>query len=115
MISVGGFEYDDDEGEDFIGLFCTICDKEMGYDPCVNCEDEKEIEESDSELFCNYYRLRLAETMEKAKNLADLNKFEDAKKLLVALELEISKSMYSTNQKVKLFLEEIKAHENDLF
>ena len=30
MISVGGFEYDDDEGEDFIGLFCTICDKEMG-------------------------------------------------------------------------------------
>ena len=70
--------------------------------------DEKEIEESDSELFCNYYRLKLAETMEKAKNLADLNKFEDAKKLLVALELEISKSMYSTNQKVKLFLEEIK-------
>jgi hypothetical protein len=42
VISVGGFEYDDDEGEDFIGLFCTICDKEMGYDPCVNCEDEKE-------------------------------------------------------------------------
>ncbi len=47
MISVGGFEYDDDEGEDFIGLFCTICDKEMGYDPCVNCEDEKEIEEKE--------------------------------------------------------------------
>ena len=44
VISVGGFEYDDDEGEDFNGLFCTICDKEMGYDPCVNCEDEKEIE-----------------------------------------------------------------------
>ena len=46
--------------------------------------------------------------MEKAKNLAVSNKFDDAKKILVALELEISKSMYSTNEKVKLFLEEIK-------
>ena len=70
--------------------------------------DEIEIEEPDAELFCNYYRLKLAETMEKAKNLAVSNKFDDAKKILVALELEISKSMYSTNEKVKLFLEEIK-------
>ena len=51
--------------------------------------DEIEIEESDPELFCNYYRLKLEETEEKAKNLADSNKFDDAKKLLVALELEI--------------------------
>ena len=44
FISVGGFEYKDEE-EGFIGLFCPICDKEMGYENCVPCTeklDEKE-------------------------------------------------------------------------
>ena len=39
FISVGGFEYKDEE-EGFIGLFCQICDQEIGYDPCPNCEEE---------------------------------------------------------------------------
>jgi len=42
FISVGGFEYEDEE-EGFIGLFCQICDQEIGYDPCPNPEcKEKE-------------------------------------------------------------------------
>jgi hypothetical protein len=47
VIIRGKFEYDDDEGEGFSGLYCQICDQEIGYDPCVNCEDEKEIEEKE--------------------------------------------------------------------
>jgi hypothetical protein len=37
MISVGGFEYED-EVEGFIGLFCSTCHQEVGYEPCPNCE-----------------------------------------------------------------------------
>ena len=36
------FEYDAEDRNDpsFIGLFCPICDNEIGYDPCPNCEEE---------------------------------------------------------------------------
>jgi hypothetical protein len=44
MIIRGKFEYNDDEGEGFLGLYCPDCDIEIGYDPCPNCED-KEVDE----------------------------------------------------------------------
>ena len=40
FISVGGFEYEDEE-EGFIGLFCSICDQEIGYEKCPDCEVEE--------------------------------------------------------------------------
>jgi len=40
FISVGGFEYDDDEGENFNGLYCPKCDREMGYEDCVPCSEK---------------------------------------------------------------------------
>lgn len=43
MIIRGKFEYNDDEGEGFKGLYCQICDQEIGYDSCPNPEcKEKE-------------------------------------------------------------------------
>ncbi len=42
MINANGFQYDDDEGEDFNGLFCPKCDREIGYDPCPDCEADDE-------------------------------------------------------------------------
>jgi hypothetical protein len=43
FISVGGFEYED-EADDFIGLFCPICEQETGYDPCPDpdCKEKSE-------------------------------------------------------------------------
>ena len=36
------FKYDIDDTQDpaFIGIFCAICDNEIGYDPCPECEKE---------------------------------------------------------------------------
>jgi hypothetical protein len=31
----------------FIALVCPICDIEIGYDPCPNCEEEEEEEEEE--------------------------------------------------------------------
>ena len=42
MIIRGKFEYNDDEGEGFLGLYCPKCDIEIGYDKCPNLECEEE-------------------------------------------------------------------------
>lgn len=43
MIIRGKFEYNDDEGEGFTGLYCQICDQEIGYDKCPNpdCKEKE--------------------------------------------------------------------------
>jgi hypothetical protein len=49
MIIRGKFEYNDDEGEGFLGLYCPDCDIEIGYDPCPNCEGNEEDEDPKSD------------------------------------------------------------------
>ena len=41
MTNGNGFQYDDDEGENFNGLFCPIHDIEIGYEDCPECEEEE--------------------------------------------------------------------------
>ena len=38
----GEFKYTEEDLSDpsFIGIVCAICDIEIGYDPCPNCETE---------------------------------------------------------------------------
>ena len=36
-----GFVYGEQEGKDFIGIFCQVCDKEIGYEACPECEEEE--------------------------------------------------------------------------
>jgi len=70
--------------------------------------DFVEKDSQDPEIVSNFYRLKLAETMEEAKNLADKGKYQDAKKILTLLQEEILNSKYFSNEKIKLLLEEIK-------
>jgi hypothetical protein len=41
MPNGNGFVYDEQEGKDFIGIFCQVCDKEIGYEACPECEEEE--------------------------------------------------------------------------
>jgi hypothetical protein len=41
MKNGNGFEYDEKEGKDFIGIYCQICDREIGYEACPECEEEQ--------------------------------------------------------------------------
>jgi hypothetical protein len=36
------FKYNKDDTQDpaFIGIFCAICDNEIGYEPCPDCEGD---------------------------------------------------------------------------
>jgi len=60
-------------------------------------EDMKEI---DPEFLFNYYRVRLAETMEKAKELADKKNYAEAAKILSELKKEILESYHATYDKI---------------
>jgi hypothetical protein len=36
------FKYKKEDTQDpsFIGIYCAICDQEIGYEPCPNCEKD---------------------------------------------------------------------------
>jgi hypothetical protein len=38
------FQYLEEDTKDprFIGIFCAICDQEIGYEPCPDCEKDEE-------------------------------------------------------------------------
>ena len=63
---------------------------------------------------CNYIRLKLAETMQEAKDCADKQEYDEAKNLLNSFQEETIKSEYIDNEKIKLLFEEIKIAVRDV-
>jgi len=77
--------------------------------------DTTEQEIDDPELAYNFYRLTLAETMDQAKGFADKQKYDQAQKVLINLQNEITSSKYyNSSNKIKLIIEEIKIALNDV-
>ena len=76
--------------------------------------DDKEEDEVAPELVVNYFRLKLAEIMQEARDLAEKQKYDEAKKLLNSLQEELINSKFIDNEKIKLLIEEIKIAVRDV-
>jgi hypothetical protein len=71
-------------------------------------QEFKEEDSTDPEIATNFFRLKLAETMEEAKKFAENGNYEEAKKILIALQEELINCKYFNNEKFKLLVEEVK-------
>jgi len=79
----------------------------------VNETEEIQEEEDDKDVMKNFYRVKGAEVLEKAKELADNRKYEDAQKLLKDLKEELANSALKDEQFIKNIITDIdQAYEN---
>eukprot|EP00331_Platyophrya_macrostoma_P007534 CAMPEP_0176424840 /NCGR_PEP_ID=MMETSP0127-20121128/11059_1 /TAXON_ID=938130 /ORGANISM="Platyophrya macrostoma, Strain WH" /LENGTH=551 /DNA_ID=CAMNT_0017805939 /DNA_START=100 /DNA_END=1755 /DNA_ORIENTATION=+ len=71
-------------------------------------EDFKD-NETDKEVYLNYYRVRGAEALDTARRLSDAKEFNEAKKLLTDFKEELSNSALKNEKEVKGLIEEFTA------